>query len=299
MNIPRFWERARREVAGRGGRSFDLVCWRWSNTSLDDAREKAQEALDTACARVASGEELRGDYWYGLDRPLREEIISAVMGNDREPAAVITRNLYGALVLNSANVMFVDVDFDEHSRTGQAESGGGLAGLLAGLFGKKPTPAPSGASSVEDQALGRLDNWVRANRGSGMRVYRTAAGLRLIATHDVFDPASASTISAMEALGCDPLYVRLCRAQKSFRARLTPKPWRCGLYSPHIKYPFTDASQERALRSWAGKYEQVCQSWATCELVRTVGSEGIHPEVRPIVDLHDDQCRVGSGLKLA
>jgi hypothetical protein len=34
----------------------------------------------------------------------------------------------------------------------------------------------------------------------------------------------------MQFLRCDPDYIKLCRVQKCYRARLTPKPWRdkCG-----------------------------------------------------------------------
>ena len=298
MNIPRFWAQARREVLGRG-RDYDLSCWSWSDSSAGDAREKAQAVLETLCARVTSGEELNPEYAYGLDRPLREEIISAIMGDRREPTAVVTRNVYGALVLNTANVMFVDVDFSEETRREQAASGGGLAGLLAGLFGKKAAPPTRAASPAEERALDRVEAWVSTNPGWGMRVYRTAAGLRLLAIHDVFEPGSAESIRAMQALGCDPLYVRLCQAQKSFRARLTPKPWRCGFYPPQIRFPFMDSAQEGHFRSWQQQYEQKCQSWATCQLVRTIGSEDVHRDVRPIVELHDEHCRVGSALKLA
>ncbi len=47
-------------------------------------------------------------YAYG-DRPLREEIVRSVAG-DGERAAVVTRNSFGCLVLNTAGVLFVDVD---------------------------------------------------------------------------------------------------------------------------------------------------------------------------------------------
>jgi len=37
-----------------------------------------------------------------------------------------------------------------------------------------------------------------------------------------------------DTLGADPPYRRLCRTQKCFLARLTPKPWRCGVAKPPV-----------------------------------------------------------------
>jgi hypothetical protein len=62
----------------------------------------------------------------------------------------------------------------------------------------------------------------------------------VLAVHDLFDPTSAITLAALRELGSDPKYVQLAKAQECFRARLTPKPWRCGVRQSSRVYPRED-----------------------------------------------------------
>ena len=55
--------------------------------------------------RPASGGATTHQYLYGSRQPLREEIIR-YLGDDGRGYAIITRNRYGALVLNTAQVPF-------------------------------------------------------------------------------------------------------------------------------------------------------------------------------------------------
>ena len=84
---------------------------------------------------------------------------------------------------------------------------------------------------TQDSAIAKVENWTRNNPDWGWRIYRTRAGLRLLATHALFDPEAAASDGVFDALGADPLYRQLCKTQKCYRARLTPKPWRCGIRS--------------------------------------------------------------------
>jgi hypothetical protein len=144
-------------------------------------------------------------------------------------------------VLNTARVFFADIDLPETSGT--------AGGLLAGLFGKKPTdPA--------EAALARLREWQARQPDWALRVYRTKAGLRLLATHDGFDPASSATQGLLASLGSDPLYATLCRVQACFRARLTPKPWRIGLKAPNWHYPFESPTSESRFQAWLQRYDR-------------------------------------------
>lgn len=106
-------------------------------------------------------------------------------------------------------------------------------------------------------------------------------------------------MTAMSVLGADPQYVRLCRAQKSFRARLTPKPWRVGIENPPARFPYETPGDERAMRDWEARYAQASQRFASCVLLEEMGGGTEHPQVVPIVSLHDEHTRVGSGLPLA
>ncbi|MBX7246635.1 MAG: hypothetical protein K1X53_14155 [Candidatus Sumerlaeaceae bacterium] len=291
MKIPKFWSQASAKTRGRNGDEVFAIKWHWSDSSESDAQSKAQRAADSLAARIASGEPWPDHYAYATETPLREEILREIGGSGSDAQAVITRNAYGAQVLNAARVMFVDIDLPEK----KAKSSGG--GLLSRLFGKAPAE-PAGPPPAETAALARVEDWARGNSGASFRAYRTAAGLRLIATHDLFDPESSATIGALEALGSDPLYVKLCRVQKCFRARLTPKPWRLGLHAPFVRYPYPQPAE---MAKWVQKYDQASSGHATCTFIKDIGTRTSMPgEVQTVLRIHDDACRAtAGGLALA
>ncbi len=96
---------------------------------------------------------------------MREEIVDVIKGSDGRESAIVTRNGYGALVLNAARVMFIDIDFDMKVKSG------GLSGLFRQLGGKGAAPSPV------DEHLARIEEWARRNPQWSMRVYRTFGGL--------------------------------------------------------------------------------------------------------------------------
>jgi len=277
MNFPKFWAKASNDA---------LTCWRWSNASLHEAQQLAEEAVRQLADRVRVSGWPTQRYGYS-DRPLREPVLREFTNADGSLAAAVTRNAYGCHVLNTARALFVDIDLPEPKPSG---------GLLKKLFGK---PEPANAPSPEAAALARIESWTRARPGWGWRVYRTRAGLRLLATHDGFDPEAPETDAVFDQLGADPLYRRLCRAQKCFRARLTPKPWRCGLRPPDARWPWVDTKAEARFASWENRYREASRDNATCALVKTLGNAQIHPSLQPLLALHDEVTRVGATLPLA
>jgi hypothetical protein len=276
MNFPPFWAR---------GASGNFFCWRWSSNSAAEAQSLAVQAARQLAERLARGDFPPKHGGYYPSRPFREPVLREIKNDADETAAVITRNSYGCLVLNTARVMFVDVDLPEPKP----------AGLFKKLFGK------SDAAPVvtQDSAIAKVENWTRNNPGWGWRIYRTRAGLRLLATHALFDPEAAASDGVFDALGADPLYRQLCKAQKCYRARLTPKPWRCGVRSKPERWPFLDARAEKHFQKWDAQYQSFAAGWATCELVKKIGSDKAHPAVQPILAVHDQMTRVESKLKLA
>lgn len=100
-------------------------------------------------------------------------------------------------------------------------------------------------------------------------------------------------------LGCDPLYVRLCRSQQSFRARLTPKPWRCGVASPPSRFPHETPERAAAFERWLAAYDACCERYAVCEALPSVGDDFVSSDVAPLVSLHDEATRASTGLPLA
>ncbi len=279
MKIPKYWAKSTARVRGDRG-EFDLTFWRWSDVSQAEAAQAADARARDMAARFTSFGEL--DRYGYADRPLREEIVESIAGEDGREAAVLTRNSYGALILNTARVMFIDIDFDAQEKSSP------LRRLMGG-----------GAPSPLAQQLARIDDWARRHPQFGLRVYRTAGGLRGLITNQLFDPTDSSSIQLLQSFNSDPLYVRLCRAQECFRARLTPKPWRCGVAAPPARYPWPTSGAELAYRQWERTYEYAANRYTTCQLIKEFGSTPMPSDAARIVALHDRYACRGDGFKLA
>ncbi|MCU0725289.1 MAG: hypothetical protein MUE73_05805 [Planctomycetes bacterium] len=277
MKIPRFWARGSGTAAVPGRRPVTFTVWRWSDASEDDARRFAEESAARMAAKLAVGERL-DRYSYG-ERPLREETIEELRGAGGGTAAVLTRNGYGALVLNAGRVLFADIDFPVDPAAGRR--------------------AAKEADACEARGLLALDAWSKAHPGFGLRVYRTFGGLRCLATTDLFDPADSSTLALLQSLGSDPLYTRLCRDQDCFRARLTPKPWRMGLGHPPGRWPFSDRRAEERHRDWEREYVAAARSFAVCRPLGHFGPDGPGADARIVLDAHDRLSGCHADLPLA
>jgi hypothetical protein len=276
MLIPRFWARAE-GTAVRDGQRLALRLWGWSQDSVAEAMALATRRVADMSARFSSA--APGDpYLYGSRQPLREEIIR-YLGADGRGQAVVTRNRYGALVLNTTQVPFIDVD---------AAAPTGLQGLKR-LFGRAPAVDPT---------LARIRDACGQHPRQAFRVYRTAAGYRVFATNTYLDPASAETTAFLNGFAADPAFVTLCRLQASFRARLTPKPWRIGVPAPPGQHPRDPVAQSE-FGAWLLKYESASRAYATCAFVEAIGSAPPDADVRAVVDEHDRTTRAMEKLPLA
>jgi hypothetical protein len=288
MRIPKIWRRFEGDVQKPDGGELHVFAWGWSESSTSEADAKARERFQQMQQRVSQGLDLPKGYGYG-SRPVREQILREIMGSDGQVAALLTRNGYGSVVLNAARAMFIDVD---------APASGGVAGAVGGLA--KLLGFGSGGSAPAADA--GLDQVRRALTSSGIgsaRLYRTAGGFRLLATDRTFTPGSSEADAAMRSVGADPQFVQLCKIQDSFRARLTPKPWRVGHSGPPGDFPREDAGVQQMFDEWLQTYDRVAASKATCQFVETIGSSSVHPDVAPILALHDEQTKATSSLPLA
>ena len=233
------------------------------------------------------------DFYPYADRPVREPVLQT-LGQPDAPevaAAVITRTAYGSEVLNTAGLMFIDIDLPKR----KAE--GGLLALIKGLFGRTgPTPS---ATSPADAKLDSLRQWQTGNSSWTFRVYHTHSGLRYLVSSSWQDPVSDLTHALFRSLGCDTRYQQLCKVQKSFRARLTPKPWRCGCDNPSVRFPYADASHASQMDRWIASYQQASEQYATCQFLATVGTMPAPPEIAPLIAEHDTRTKATSGLPLA
>jgi hypothetical protein len=236
------------------GESGSAYCWRSSDVSVADAQAKAN-ARAAELAQILESGERPDHYGYSDGRLLREPRI------EEQPGFAITRNAYGSLVLNTERVMFVDVDFDEPKH--------------------------------ESRALDRLRRLATHHR-LGARIYRTAGGLRALVTSATFDPKAPATTQLLQDVGCDSLYIRLCQAQSSFRARLTPKPWRLGIRPPRVRWPFESEEVEAVFAEWLQGYHAKSQDMSVCRFIEHAGPQAIDPAVAVVADLHDRRA-VGDG----
>lgn len=296
MHFPRYWVSASATVAGNRGEEHSAQCWGWSDRSEDDARARAVQKAERVAQLFAQGTPPKDRYLYGDGRPLREEVIET-LGGPGEIA--ITRNSYGCLIMNASQVMFVDIDLPDLAMGQGKTNRGSGGGLMGRLFGRKPDPRADDLPEPAAAALDRADEWCRRNGSWGFRCYLTAAGLRLLETTRLHDPKSSETLSILQGLGADPLFVKLCNAQESFRARLTPKPWRIGWYPPGISWPYEASHALDAMRKWQGDYDKRAESYATCRFVRQIGAQSPEREIVAVADYHDRETRAESGLPLA
>lgn len=276
-------------------------------------------------ARILAGEALpdrdhRIPYNGAEGLPIREEIVA------RHGAAVVTRNSYGARCLNTENVLFADIDFEREPplslNLGSSAavlvlaaatwfSTGSLAAAIAvatlGLVLQMPLVdavyrALARSGFEERRARARILAFSEKHPDWNLRIYRTPAGMRVMATHRTFDPAEDEAQECLRALGTDPVYVRMCLNQRCFRARLSPKPWRIGI-SAHMRprpgvWPV--AAERMPERSaWIARYEAAAAAFAACRYVESLGSGHTDSEVRAVRDLHDESSGATSGRPIA
>ena len=276
MRLPRFWAKESRTGKDIRGKVWTCSAWGWSFESLSEARQNAAERASRMLERLSSG--TRPERYDYLETPLREEIIET-LGSEKEPVAVVTRNRYGALVLNAARVCFVDIDFPERKPAG-------LLNSLAELFSKERREAQ--ARAQQEAALKAVDAWAQKNRRVSFRVYLTCAGLRLLFTDKLYDPAAGETEDLFHSLGSDPLYRKLTQKQECFRARLSPKPWRIKWPNPPSRYPWQDSRAEQLYRDWLRGYESKSSGVAVCRLVKEYGrASSSEAAIRLVVSRHD------------
>jgi hypothetical protein len=284
VNFPRFWAKERGFVPkGRRGK-LHFECWGWSDFSQADAERAAREKGERISQHLRGTQRPPDRYGYG-SRPLREEVLRTMNGSDGALAAAITRNQYGCLVLNTARAMFVDIDITE------------LEIPQSRFFSFFRKPKRVSEDHLIDPHLERVERWTAERPNWSWRIYRTRAGLRLLATHSLFEPGAAAPI--FHALGADPLYQKLCANQKSYRARLTPKPWRIGHDKGRIEWPWPNEKTEAAFKRWEKSYLEKSAPYATCRFLKTAGSGITHAELTAIIEIHDQATQAHTSLELA
>ncbi len=276
MQYYNFWARAQ-----KNGPDFPVVCWGYSNESQDDAVKQAEQKADEALTKLLSPRRERGGYYSA--NPLKERVIERILDGDRI-VAVVTRNAYGALILNTANVAFLDIDL------ARAKHRGPLVSLWRKLTGD------DAQNHGAEQMLHIRSVLAAAPEVSG-KVYATANGYRVLITSSIFKPEDPQIVRLMQELGVDELYQKLCFRQQCFRARLTPKPWRVGSPRPPVRYPLI-GEYSRSYKAWLEKYQTRSKKFRVCRFIESFGSQAVCEEAEMIMRLHDAEL-ADESFKLA
>lgn len=187
-----------------------------------------------------------------------EEVLDGITYHGQE-VAIITRNAYEAEVLNVKNMMIVDVDLEGDQAIAQNAQ-----------F----------ALEVLQSFISNTKNW-----DLGFRVYRTAAGLRYICTTHEFEAADPISDKIMRNLLADDRYRALCKFQDTYRARLTPKPWRASEI----------AWRNREL--WEMD-EDWTKNFKVCDSLSLYGNTDILPQFAEAIEYHDRTTNIFADPKL-
>jgi hypothetical protein len=324
MIVPQYWAEGRVQHR-QDKRQVTVRRFGWSDASQEEAQRNADQRAQEALQRLLSGEKLarrepKIPYNGAAGVPIREEIVA------RHGQTIITRNAYGARCLNTPDVLFADIDFyqETHWPATIAVFTVFIACGVAAWFAKYqiigalvvlcglPMSAliADGLMRMLDKAKGgiervasvRITRFLAAHPEWNLRIYRTPAGMRLLATHRIFQPNEPAVAECFRALGTDPIFARMCLNQRCFRARVSPKPWRIGIADrmrprPGV-WPISEQGMPRRL-AWIAAYEAASQTFSACRFIESVGSGIVDPEVRRVMELHDELCRAQSLLPMA
>lgn len=267
MKTYKYWKRETAEIGMPDGKRFKATALGRSNFSISEASSDARSRLRKVEARL-NGAELPEKEDYSAD--IKEEVVKELDSKN-----MVTRNRYGALVLNTESVTIIDID--NHRK-----------GFLERLGFKKRENKPAITGDLEKLALRPEYS------GLGFRIYETSKGIRLIVTGAYHAPAAEGR-ALMRACHSDPLFSMLCVRQNCYRAHLTPKPHRIKQKGIKYKWPLEGEELERA-REWLAEYELKSAGYAVCRYLKALGRQDMPDR---IVTFHDKETRSGSGLPLA
>ena len=275
MKFAKYWSEAFVAVDEAIFGTPKLSTWGASNESQAQAGINASERATRLGQLISRGFDAlhEYEYWNGY---IREEVIEEILAVDGRVLGVLTRNSYGATVLNTESVLFGDIDIAEP----------GFFSKLLQLVGQPKKDKVWFVSQIEQ--------YQKQNPAYTFKVYETFAGLRVVVTNQVFENYSDSAKAIFSSLGVDPLYVKLCKAQSCFRARLTPKPWRIGLERPASRFPRHGQSEISDFAGWLKNYELASRNVSTVKLVATFGNAREHPDVDRVLEVHDKYARTSS-----
>jgi hypothetical protein len=325
MIVPGYWSESKTKKVV-DARQFTIKRFGWSDVSELDAKNHADTRLKEAVKTLETeGDVRRIDHktsYNGAEGiPIREEVIS------RHQDIVISRNSYGALCLNTPDVLFADIDFEYEVsfkenviafilllicaaitgllfKTWLALSLAAVAAvILTSTVAKLIHSMILGLSGgIERKALARIKKVSRENAELHFRLYRTPLGYRVLLMNETYCPANDSALKLLKDLQSDSIYIQMCKNQNCFRARVSPKPWRIGIQRlkprPGV-WPIKEGRMGER-RDWVRMYESKAKNYASCHYLMKLGSDKVATKAEFVRQIHDDLCKVSnSDLKAA
>lgn len=238
----------------------------------------------------------------------------------------VARGPGGVLCLNTPDVLFADVDFEDRS-SGKYGCMMILALIAGAVLGARITDSVAmgvfgviggcllaawwlargqnlllrARGGADRLAQRRIKEFLATHPGWRLRVYRTPAGLRALALHRTFAPNEPEVAAFFEALRSDPAYVRMCERQQCFRARVSPKPWRIGIGPIRPRtgvWPLTPYALP-AREAWVKEYHAKSAGFASCQFLAELGDGAADARTRTVLELHDRLSRADTDLPIA
>lgn len=269
MKFYKFWALAT-EPLTVDGEARHVKCYGGSDESIEHAVCAANKRVQQIQHKINTNQSSWQDDY---EVTIREEIVHTL-----SDSAVITRNRYGALILNTTDVAILDID------------GHLQRGLFEKIFG-----APEEPLALLRWRLNKLKRKGPLQALSGWRLYQTHNGWRLMLNKESLDLHHRSFLQIIRALRADWLYGMLCQKQQCYRARLTPKPYRMRIPTIRYRCPMPPEESEHA-RQWTQMYAEKSRSFSVCHLLH---AEGADLSDLPAVREHDRYCCRLENLKLA
>jgi hypothetical protein len=255
MKIYKHWAVEKQKIL-IDGHEQEITCYGGSNISLEEAKSRAKEKAEKIKRKIKGEKHLFDEY----ESEIREEILQII-----DDHSAITRNRYGAQVLNVEKLLILDIDKPKTTFTD--------------IFRKKD--AAQNKLKIFDMV--RKLAAAPKYQEYGFRIYETYQGARVIVLGRDFDPRDGNTRKMMSEFNCDGLYMTLCHKQNCFRARLTPKPYRMKIRRYKVQFPREGDDTE--LRQWLADYERESRNFSVCKFIEQVGTRH---SVNDVVGLHDE-----------
>lgn len=269
MKIAKYWSKQRLTAQDQQRQPVELSYWGISDSSEQDAAQNAQHQLLQWAKRLQQGVSISLDYQAQMQE-IREELVEDLLQPDGSRIGAITRNRYGALVLNTEQLLIADIDIPQPN----------LWRRFLALFGIRYPTKQAVIQSIE--LLQQQEPQV------GLRIYETFAGLRVFITHLPMRTNTEQSNQWLTRLGADKRYQKLCELQHCYRARLTAKPWRCEMSRPpSTKYPRENRLTQQRFANWLQRYEQKNKQHSTVHLVRQLGPLPQHEVIKKLIAVHD------------